>query len=105
MKETWWKTPLFFLRSLSLGEAHCISYKNNQLEPAGPDGLVVKVGHTLLQGPGSRTQEPHHPSVSSHAVVAAHIEKLEGLTTRIYHHALGLWGGKKELYFWVLVTF
>ena len=28
--------------------------------------------------------EPHHLSVSSHAVVAAHIEEPEGLTTRIY---------------------
>ena len=40
--------------------------------------------------------EPHHPSVSSHAVVAAHIEELEGLTTGIYNHALVLWGGKRD---------
>ena len=40
--------------------------------------------------------EPHHPSVSCHVVVAAHIEELEGLTTRMYNHALGLWGGKKK---------
>ena len=32
--------------------------------------------------------EPHHPSVSCHAVAAADIEKLEGVTTRIYNH----WG-------------
>ena len=38
--------------------------------------------------------EPHHSSVSSHAVVAAHIEEPEGLTTRIYYYVLGLWGGK-----------
>ena len=40
--------------------------------------------------------EPHHPSVSSHAVVVAHTEELEVLTTRIHSHALGLWGGKKK---------
>ena len=28
-------------------------------------------------------------------MVAAHAE-LEGLTTRIYNHVLGLWGGKKK---------
>ena len=39
--------------------------------------------------------EPHHLSVSSHAVVAAHIE-LEGLTTRIDNYVLGLRGGKKK---------
>ena len=34
----------------------------------------------------------------SHAVVASHIEEPEGLITRIYNYALGLWGGgKKEL--------
>ena len=27
--------------------------------------------------------EPDHPSVGCHAVVASHIEELEGLTTRI----------------------
>src|SRR3712207_7806163 len=26
----------------------------------------------------------------------SHIEELEGLTTRVYSHALGLWGGKKK---------
>ena len=31
----------------------------------------------------------HCPSVSGHAVAAAHIEELEGLTTRINNHALG----------------
>ena len=41
--------------------------------------------------------EPHHPSVSCHAVVVVHTEELEGLTTRIYNHALGwLLGGKKR---------
>ena len=38
--------------------------------------------------------EPHHLSVSSHAVAAAHIEELEGLTTRIFNYVPGLWGGK-----------
>ena len=38
--------------------------------------------------------EPHHSSVSGHAVVAAHIEELEGLRSRIYNYVLGLWGGK-----------
>ena len=33
---------------------------------------------------------------SSHAVVASHIEELEGFTTRIYNHVLGLWGEKKR---------
>ena len=46
-----------------------------------------------VQFPGVET---HHPSVSSRAVSAAHTEELEGLTTRIYNHALGLWGGKKN---------
>ena len=44
--------------------------------------------------------EPHHLSVSCHAVAAAYIEELEGFTTRIYNHALGLWGGKKKLEDW-----
>ena len=39
---------------------------------------------------------PYHLSVGSHAVVATHIEELEGLTIRIYNHALGLWGRKKK---------
>ena len=39
--------------------------------------------------------EPHHSSVSSHAAAAAHIEEIEGLTTRIYNYVLGIWGGEK----------
>ena len=39
--------------------------------------------------------EPHHLSVSCHAVAAAHIEEVE-LTTRIYNYALELLGGKKK---------
>ena len=38
--------------------------------------------------------EPHHSFVSSHAVAAAHIEELEGLT--IHDYVLGLQGGKKK---------
>ena len=41
--------------------------------------------------------EPHHSSVSCHAVAVAHIEELEGLTTVVSIHALGLWGGKKKM--------
>ena len=40
--------------------------------------------------------EPHHLSVSCHAVVAAHIKGLEGPTTRIYNYVLGLWGGDQK---------
>ena len=40
--------------------------------------------------------EPHLPSVSCHAVVAAHIKELELHPTKIYNHVLGLWGGKKK---------
>ena len=40
--------------------------------------------------------EPHHSSVSSHAVVAAHTEELRGLTIRIYNYVLGLWGGAEK---------
>ena len=39
--------------------------------------------------------EPCHSSVSHPAVVAAHIEELEGLTSRIYNYALGF-GEEKE---------
>ena len=39
-----------------------------------------------------------HPVVhsTSYAEVASHIEELEGCTTRVYNHALGLWGGKQR---------
>ena len=40
--------------------------------------------------------EPQHPSVSCHAVVVVHLEELEGLTTRIYNHALGIFGEAKK---------
>ena len=59
---------------------------------------MVGVQHT----PPSATRvqfpvaEPHESSVSSHAVAAAHIEELEGLTTRIYNYDLGFLGGKRQ---------
>ena len=40
--------------------------------------------------------DPHHLSVSCHAVVVAHTEELEGLTTGTYNHILGLWGEKSK---------
>ena len=40
--------------------------------------------------------EPHHLSVSSHAVAAAHIEEPEEPTTGMYDCAPGLWGGGKK---------
>ena len=39
--------------------------------------------------------EPHHLSVSSHAVTATHIEEPEEFTT-IHKYVLGLWRGEKE---------
>ena len=52
----------------------------------------LKLGTLTFSGAqvGFPITEPHHPSVSSQAVAAAHIEEPEGLTTRIYNHALGL---------------
>ena len=63
-----------------------------------PGGLVVKVQcSNCFSGPGSfPSPGTHQLSVSCHAVAAAHTEELEGLTTRIYNHALGLWGLKKK---------
>ena len=40
--------------------------------------------------------ETHHPSVSCRAVAGAQAEEAEGLTTKIYNHALGLWGEKEK---------
>ena len=60
---------------------------------ASPEGLMVKVGHSQVQFP---VMEPHHPSVSCQAVVAAHRKELEGLTTRIYNYILRFWGGGKK---------
>ena len=64
---------------------------------ASSDGQMVKVWHShCFSGPGLILgMEPHHPSVSCHAVAAAHIE-LEQLTARIYNCALGHWGEKEE---------
>ena len=43
--------------------------------------------------PGHRTTPP---VCRCHAVVAVHVEEIEGLTARIYNHLLGLWGGKHK---------
>ena len=53
-------------------------------------------GPTLVAQVHFPVTAPHHPSVSCHAAVAADIEELEGLITRIYNHVLGLWRGKKK---------
>ena len=64
---------------------------------ADPDDIVVKDRcSTLVAGVWSLGAEPHHSSVSSHAIVVAHIEELKGLTTRIYNYVLELWEEKKE---------
>uniref|UniRef100_A0A9L0I8A5 Zinc finger protein 286A n=1 Tax=Equus asinus TaxID=9793 RepID=A0A9L0I8A5_EQUAS len=69
-------------------------YLENAKEPLMLERKAPKSGYSAwVRLP---VAEPHHPSVSSHAVVAAHIEELEGLTTRIYNHVLGLWGGEKK---------
>ena len=70
-------------------------FNKKSLLGARPVGLVSALT-TLVAWMHFLVREPHHPSISSHAVVVAHIEELEGLTTRIYNHALGLWGGKKK---------
>ena len=60
---------------------------------------MVKCQHTLLRWPGFSSQaEPHHSSVSSHVVAAAHTEEPERFTTRICNYVLGLWGGEKKNY-------
>ena len=40
--------------------------------------------------------EPHHLSISGHAAEVAHREELEGLTIRIYNHALWGFGEKNQ---------
>ena len=61
---------------------------------ASPDGAVGKAPPTpsvvSVVRVRSPVVEPHHPSVSCRAVVVAHIEELEGLTTRLYIRAPGL---------------
>ena len=59
-------------------------YKN--LIWASPDGLLV-------QFPAA---EPYHSSVNSHAVVAAHIEEPEELTTMYWGLGVGGEGEKNE---------
>ena len=69
----------------------------NERTRASPDGLAVKVRCTLPWWPmfGSLGVEPHNLSVSSHTVVAAHIEETEELTT-IHNNVLGLCGSKRK---------
>ena len=64
----------------------------------GPDGQWLKFGAVTasMAWVNVPVLESHHPFVSFHADAAAHIEELEGLTTRIYNYALGLWGGGKK---------
>ena len=50
--------------------------------------LAAQVGFLVV--------EPRHSSISRHAMVVAHIAELEGLKTKIYNHALGVWGGKNK---------
>ena len=72
-------------------------HKNPDLEPAlMVQWLKFRAPIASVAWVHFPVAEPHHPSVSSHAVVAAHIEKLEGLTTRIYNHVLGLCGKEKK---------
>ena len=63
-----------------------------------PSGIVVRFRCSALVA-RIRQSDPgcgpmHHSS--SHAVVASHIEELEGLTTRRYNYVLGLQGGGKK---------
>ena len=51
-----------------------------------PHGQVVKFALSTLAASGS----------SSQAVIASHVEELEGQTTRIYNYVLGLWGAKQK---------
>ena len=75
----------------------CFVYRRSNLG-ASPDGLVGKVrcSHHFSRPGSLPITEPHSGSVSCHALVVAYIEEVEGLTTRIYNPALGLWGEKKE---------
>ena len=57
----------------------------------GSESSVHSASVARVWFPGA---EPHCLSFSSHAVAVAHIEELEGLTTRIYNYILGL--GKKK---------
>ena len=63
---------------------------------ASPDGLVVSLAHSALAAwgrfPGA---ELHHSSVSGHAVVVAHTEEAEELTTT-RNYVLGLCGEKRK---------
>ena len=92
-------TPIFIL-SLPLDphtqSRNMLKLPHQKKNRARPDGLVVKVQHTSVAWAGFPGAEPHHSSVSSHAVVEAHTEELGGLTTGMHNYLLGLLGGKKE---------
>ena len=80
---------------LLLQEQTCFTLK--LLKQASPSGLAISLVRFALTArvrfPGV---EPHHSSVSSHAVAAAHTEEPEELTI-IHNCVLGLsWGGEKE---------
>ena len=74
------------------------AFLKNTIHQASPDGLAVKVWHTLHSISVAQVQflgmEPHHSSVSSQAVVAAHLEELELPT--IHSYVLGLCSGVGE---------
>ena len=60
---------------------------------------MVKFACSTTVAPEFASLDPVHTPTqhsSSHAVVASHIEELEGLSTRIYNYVLGLWGEKRK---------
>ena len=65
---------------------------------ASADGLVVKVEQSLLWSPRFTSQSQNHATHLSVALLwwGFTLEELKQLTTRIYNHVLGLWGGRKE---------
>ena len=72
------------------------SSKKTSLKKEMVTGPALMAKQLKFSAPASAAQvrfpgvEPHHSSVSSHAVAAAHIAELEGLTTRIYDYVVGL---------------
>ena len=65
-----------------VGKAPILSLLLKQRKRASPHGLVVKVAHSAaVAWVWFLGIEPHHLSVSSQALVVAHIEEPEKLTT------------------------
>ena len=61
--------------------------------------------HSLLGWPGFASWLRNHTTHLSVAMLWLQLtEELEGLTTRIYNHALGLWGGEKKKRLILLLT-